>query len=131
MNEEEAANELKQIYRLEPRVGINVRGMSEYYVVLTARIGPSDGKTGLDVVAKITAVFRRRGGAGAPLPVALTSSGFLEQGLVQRVQDRLAHSAPRNPGATLDPARDGVASRVPSVESARLRHCFRFPYVMS
>jgi hypothetical protein len=95
MNEEEATNELKQIYRPEPRVGINVRGMSEYYVALTARIGPSDGKTGLDVVAKITAVFRRRGGTGAPLPVALTSNGFLEQELVQRVQDRLAHGAPQ------------------------------------
>src|SRR5262249_49196135 len=79
-NEEEGAKELKQIYQPEPRVGIDVRGMSEYYVALTARIHASGGKSELDVAAaKITAVFRRRGGAGAPLPVALTSNGFLEQ----------------------------------------------------
>jgi hypothetical protein len=43
INEEEASKELKQIYRAEPHVGIDVRGMSE--VTLTARISPSDGKT--------------------------------------------------------------------------------------
>jgi hypothetical protein len=95
MNEEEATKELKQIYQPEPRVGIDVRGMSEYYVEITARIRASEGKTELDVAAaKITAVFRRRGGAGAPMPVALTSSGFLEQELIQRVRDRLAHGPP-------------------------------------
>ena len=93
MKEDDAAKELKQIYRTEPRVGIDVRGMSEYYVTLTARIGSSEhGKTGIDVVGKITAVFRRRGGAGAPMPVALTSNGALEEELVQRVRERLAHS---------------------------------------
>jgi hypothetical protein len=101
MKEEEAAKELKQIYKPEPRVGIDVRGMSEYYVSLTARIRASEGKTDLDVAAaKITAVFRRRGGAGAPLPVALTSNGFLEQELIQRVRDRLAHGTlPPTPAA--------------------------------
>ena len=95
MNEEEATRELKQIYQPEPRVGIDVRGMSEYYVEVTARIRTSKGTTELDVAAaKITAVFRRRGGAGAPVPVALSSSGFLEQELIQRVRDRLAHGAP-------------------------------------
>jgi hypothetical protein len=95
MNEEEATKELKQIYQPEPRVGIDVRGMSEYYVSLTARIRASEKETHLDVAAaKITAVFRRRGGAGAPLPVALTSNGFLEQELIQRVRDRLAQGAP-------------------------------------
>jgi hypothetical protein len=95
MNEEKAAKELKQIYKPEPRVGTDVRGMSEYYVSLTARIRASEGKTDLDVAAaKITAVFRRRGGAGAPLPVALTSNGVLEQELVERVRDRLAHGTP-------------------------------------
>jgi len=95
MKEEEATKELKQIYQPEPRVGTNVRGMSEYYVELTARIRASEGKTELDVAAaKITAVFRRRGGVGAPMPVALTSNGFLEQELIQRVRDRLAHGAP-------------------------------------
>jgi hypothetical protein len=71
--------------------------MSEYYVTLTARLGPSEGKTGIDVVGRITAVFRRRGGAGAPLPVALTSNGVLEQELVQHVRDRLAHGASETP----------------------------------
>jgi hypothetical protein len=95
MNEEEATKELKQIYKPEPRVGIDVRGMSEYYVELTARIRASEGTTHLDVAAaKITAVFRRRGGAGAPVPVPLTSNGSLEQELIQRVRDRLAHGAP-------------------------------------
>ena len=95
MKEEEATKELKQIYQPEPRVGTNVRGMSEYYVELTARIRASEGKTELDVAAaKITAVFRRRGGVGAPMPVALTSNGFLEQELIQRVRDRLAHGPP-------------------------------------
>lgn len=89
--EGEVETELKRICRAQPHVGIDVRGMSEYYVTLTARFGSSDGKTGIDVAGQITAVFRRRGGAGAPLPVALTSSGVLERELVQRVQDRLAH----------------------------------------
>jgi hypothetical protein len=96
LNEEEATNELKQIYRAEPRVGIDARGMSEYYVNLTARIHSSDGETTIDVAGRITAVFRRRGGAGAPMPVALTSSGALEQELVQRVQHRLAPGAPEH-----------------------------------
>jgi hypothetical protein len=92
MKEDDAAKELKQICRTAPRVGIDVRGMSEYYVTLTARIGSSEhGKTGIDVVAKITAVFRRRGGAGAPMPVALDSNGALEEELLQRVRERLAH----------------------------------------
>jgi hypothetical protein len=91
MNEEEATQELKQIYRAEPRVGIDTRGMSEYYVTLTARIGSSEGRTAVDVTGAITAVFRRRGGAGAPLPVALSSNGVVEQELVQRIRDRLAH----------------------------------------
>jgi hypothetical protein len=68
--------------------------MSEYLVAVTARMRQSEGKTDLDVAAKITAVFRRRGGAGAPMPVPFTSSGLLEQQLVQRVRDRLAHGTP-------------------------------------
>jgi hypothetical protein len=101
INEEEARKELRLIYQPEPRVGVmDVRGMSEYHVTLTARIQASEGKTHLDAAAKITAVFRRRGGAGAPLPVALTSNGFLEQELIQRVRDRLAHGTPaRTPTA--------------------------------
>jgi hypothetical protein len=91
MKEGEAETELKRICRAQSHVGIDVRGMSEYYVTLTARFGSSGAKTGIDVAGQITAVFRRRGGAGAPLPVALTSSGVLERELVQRVQERLAH----------------------------------------
>lgn len=94
MNEEEATKELKQICRAEPHIGIDARGMSEYLVAVTARMRQSEGKTDLDVAAKITAVFRRRGGAGAPMPVPFTSSGLLEQQLVQRVRDRLAHGTP-------------------------------------
>ena len=92
MNEEEAAKELKRVTRAEPRLGIDVRGMAEYYVTLTARIGSSEpGKTGIDVVGKITAVFRRRGGAGASMPVALTSNGVLEEEFVEHVRERIAH----------------------------------------
>jgi len=94
MNEEEATKELKEICRAEPHVGIDTRGMSEYYVSITARMRTSEGKTDLGAAAKITAVFRRRGGAGAPLPVALRSSGFLEQELIQHVRDRLAQPTP-------------------------------------
>jgi len=93
-NEDEGARELRRIIRTEPRVGIDVRGLSEYYVTLTVRLGSVDsGKTGIDVVAQIMAVRRRRGGAGMPQPVPLTSNGVLEEEFVQRVQERLAHSA--------------------------------------
>ncbi len=95
LNEQAATQELRQITLAEPRRGVvDARGMSEYLVELNARISPSEGKTEIGVMGKITAVYRRRGGAGAPQPVALRSSGFLEQEVVQRVQDRLAHGAP-------------------------------------
>jgi hypothetical protein len=95
LNEQEATQELRQITRAEPRRGvIDARGMSEYHVNLNTRISPSDGKTEISVTGTITAVYRRRGRAGAPVPLGLNSSGFLEQELVQRVQDRLAHGAP-------------------------------------
>ena len=93
-NEEEATQELRQICQPQARARCDARGLSEYYVTLTARIRPSDGKTEIDVTASLMGVFRRRGGAGAPQPVALFSSGFLEQEFVQLVRDRLAHGAP-------------------------------------
>lgn len=92
--EEEATQELRQITRREPHVGIDARGMSEYYVELTARLHPSGAQTSIDVVAKITAVFRRRGSAGAPRPVPLASSGYLERELVQGIKERLAKGTP-------------------------------------
>jgi hypothetical protein len=93
-NEDEGARELQRIIRTEPRVGIDVRGLSEYYVTLTVRLGSVDrGKTGIDVVGQIMAVRRRRGGAGMPQPVPLTSNGVLEEEFVQRVQEQLTHGA--------------------------------------
>jgi hypothetical protein len=93
-NEDEGARELQRIIRTEPRVGIDVRGLSEYWVTLTVRLGSVDrGKTGIDVVGQIMAVRRRRGGAGMPQPVPLTSNGVLEEEFVQRVRERLAHGA--------------------------------------
>jgi hypothetical protein len=93
-SEDEAARELQRIYEREARVGIDVRGLSEYYVTMTVRVRSGEpGKTGMYVRGQITAVRRRRGGAGMPQPVPIASNGVLEEELVQQVRERLAHGA--------------------------------------